>query len=218
MNRIAHHGSATLLDDLSTGVLPEPLAVVARAHVELCGRCARKYRIAEERAASILDHLGPTTIDDDGLDRCLAQLDGRERLAALPDSEPASHADAGLPRAVRDLAPDGLDRLRWDWRGPARIARLMRGRDDFDLRLLWIREGAAMPGHRHEGTEATLVLRGSFNDGGSSFCRGDLALCNEDIAHAPRAGADEPCLCLVASSGPLVMNGPFGRILGRMLW
>jgi putative transcriptional regulator len=68
--------------------------------------------------------------------------------------------------------------------------------------------------HTHTGIELTCVLRGSFSHEGGRFGPGDFDFGDETLDHQPIVGSDEPCLCLVAMTGDLRMNGFFGRLIG----
>ena len=73
--------------------------------------------------------------------------------------------------------------------------------------------GTHMLEHTHSGTELTCVLRGSFSHEGGRFGPGDFDFGDETLDHQPIVGDSEPCLCLVAMTGDLRMNGFFGRLI-----
>jgi putative transcriptional regulator len=68
--------------------------------------------------------------------------------------------------------------------------------------------------HTHSGIELTCVLKGSFNHVSGRFAPGDFDYGDETLDHQPIVGAEEPCVCLVAMTGELRMNGFFGRLIG----
>ena len=68
--------------------------------------------------------------------------------------------------------------------------------------------------HTHTGTELTCVLKGSFSHQGGRFGPGDFDYGDDDIDHRPIVGDEGPCLCLVAMTGDLRMNGFLGRLIG----
>ena len=74
--------------------------------------------------------------------------------------------------------------------------------------------GTHMLEHTHTGTELTCVLRGSFSHEGGRFGPGDFDFGDETLDHQPIVGDGEPCLCLVAMTGDLRINGFFGRLIG----
>ena len=79
--------------------------------------------------------------------------------------------------------------------------------------LLRSNPGTRMLEHTHTGTELTCVLRGSFSHEGGRFGPGDFDFGDETQDHQPIVGDGEPCLCLVAMTGDLRMNGFFGRLI-----
>ena len=67
--------------------------------------------------------------------------------------------------------------------------------------------------HTHTGTELTLVLEGSFSHEGGRFGPGDFGYGDDEVDHRPIVGDEGPCLCLVAMTGDLRMNGFLSRWL-----
>jgi putative transcriptional regulator len=83
--------------------------------------------------------------------------------------------------------------------------------------LYRIKPGARMPQHTHQGSEVTLVLRGSFSDETGIFGRGDISIADGDLDHDPIAGQGEECLCFAILDAPLRLTGPIGRLFNRFL-
>jgi putative transcriptional regulator len=73
--------------------------------------------------------------------------------------------------------------------------------------------GARMLEHTHTGIELTCVLKGSFSHVGGRFGPGDFDYGDDTLDHQPLVGGEEPCVCLVAMTGDLRMNGFFGRLI-----
>ena len=67
--------------------------------------------------------------------------------------------------------------------------------------------------HTHTGIELTCVLKGSFSHVGGRFGPGDFDYGDDTLDHQPLVGGEEPCVCLVAMTGDLRMNGFFGRLI-----
>jgi putative transcriptional regulator len=80
--------------------------------------------------------------------------------------------------------------------------------------LLRSAPGTRMLEHTHTGTELTLVLEGSFSHQGGRFGPGDFDYGDDEIDHRPLVGDEGPCVCLVAMTGDLRMNGLLGRLIG----
>jgi putative transcriptional regulator len=79
--------------------------------------------------------------------------------------------------------------------------------------LLQSAPGTRMLEHTHTGTELTLVLKGSFSHQGGRYGPGDFDYGDQDVDHRPIVGEEGPCLCLVAMTGNLRMNGFLGRLI-----
>jgi len=58
-----------------------------------------------------------------------------------------------------------------------------------------------LPEHGHEGSEITMVLRGTISDSTGLYRPGDVCDIDESIEHAPIAG-EGGCICVVAQDHP----------------
>ncbi len=83
--------------------------------------------------------------------------------------------------------------------------------------LLQSAPGTHMLEHTHTGTELTCVLKGSFSHQGGRFGPGDFDYGDDDVDHRPIVGDEGPCLCLVAMTGDLRMNGILGRLISPFI-
>jgi putative transcriptional regulator len=79
--------------------------------------------------------------------------------------------------------------------------------------MLRVRRGVAVPRHGHGGRELTLVLAGSFCDGGAVFAKGDVEETDESVVHQPIAGSDEDCVCLAVTDALLQFKTLTARLL-----
>ena len=70
------------------------------------------------------------------------------------------------------------------------------------------RAGKRIPRHRHDGLEAVLVLQGGLDDTLGHYLRGDVAVADEEFAHAPVADPNEECIYFVAREGTIRYTGP----------
>lgn len=194
-----------LLAGYALGTLSRPLNVLVESH--LCLSTANRDYVAALEALC-----GVVMSETSG--KPLSRRD--ERLAsifALDDHEPAPVVQAAndpiLPAPLFRLIGHGLDRVSWKSVMPG----LKEHRLGDEASLLWIGAGRRMPNHTHEGTEATLVLKGSFSDLTGEYQRGDIAIGDEDLDHRPIAGAAEDCICFVVNDAPLRLTGPVGRFI-----
>ena len=121
-----------------------------------------------------------------------------------------------LPAAVQNFIGKEFETLKWRTVLPGireyRIATEGQG----EAVLYWIKAGRKIPFHTHDGSEATLVLRGKFHDAYGSYGRGDVAIADSDVDHQPIVDKDGDCICFAVTDAPLRLTGPIGRIIDRL--
>jgi putative transcriptional regulator len=205
-----HHPAEETLLRHAAGTLPPGRALVVAAHLPFCPDCQAAVRMGEAIGGALLAAEPPSELTPDLLTRTLARLDtpvSRENAAEQPVSL-AKGVD--LPAVMR-----GRVRPKWRWLAPgiSRIAvdvpAIAAGER---VLLLRIAPGTSLPGHGHRGWEATCVLSGSFTDDSGEYGPGDVAETDVSVMHQPVAGADEPCICLIAWEGKLRMRGLLARM------
>lgn len=208
---ITHHPPEELLADLATGKLEEAEHLVMNVHLVGCARCRRFVQAVEQLAGAALEDAEPVPISDGAFERVMARVrenPSPEAPPAVPASAASQHPD--LPELLRRcrlgkrrrIAPGvSLQPIELPRTGKARAF------------LLESAPGTRMLEHTHTGTELTCVLKGSFSHGGGRFMPGDFDYGDDDIDHRPIVGDEGPCLCVVAMTGDLRMNGFFGRLI-----
>lgn len=144
------------------------------------------------------------------------------RLAAifeLADAVPVERkpvADNVLPSPLLRFLGCGIEDVSWSFVVPGvrecRLGDVGRG----SVSLLRVKAGRRLPQHSHEGTELTLVLTGAFADPLGRYGRGDIAIADSEIDHSPVVESDEECICLAITDAPLVLTGPFGRVVQKI--
>ena len=82
--------------------------------------------------------------------------------------------------------------------------------------ILRCRAGARFRPHGHRGTEAALVLTGSFADGQGNYDRGDVMIADETCHHQPIVGGDG-LLCFMIAPDTIAAQGTVGRLIGRVI-
>jgi putative transcriptional regulator len=208
---ITHHPPEDLLADLATGKLEEAEHLVVSVHISGCPRCRRFVQAIEQLAGAALENSEPVSISDGAFDLVMARIHENpspEAPPAIPASAASQHQD--LPELLRRcrlgkrrrIAPGvSLQPIELPRTGKARAF------------LLQSAPGTRMLEHSHTGTELTCVLKGSFSHEGGRFVPGDFDYGDDDIDHRPIVGDEGPCLCVVAMTGDLRMNGFFGRLI-----
>lgn len=208
---ITHHPPEDLLADLATGALEEAEHLVVSVHVAGCARCRRFVQAIEQLAGAALEEAEPVPISEGAFDLVMARI----RENPSPEAPPAIPASAASQH--QDL-PELLRRCRFGKRrrvapGVSLQPIELSGQGKSRAFLLQSAPGTRMLDHTHTGTELTCVLKGSFSHDGGRFDPGDFDYGDGDIDHRPIVGGEGPCLCVVAMTGNLRMNGFLGRLI-----
>ncbi len=208
---ITHHPPDDLLADLATGALEEAEHLVVSVHVAGCARCRRFVQAVEQLAGAALEEAEPVPISEGAFDLVMARI----RENPSPEAPPPIPASAASQH--QDL-PELLRRCRFGKRrrvapGVSLQPIELSGQGKSRAFLLQSAPGTRMLDHTHTGTELTCVLKGSFSHDGGRFDPGDFDYGDDDIDHRPIVGGEGPCLCVVAMTGNLRMNGFLGRLI-----
>jgi len=206
---ISHHPPEELLADFAAGNLEEAHQLVVGVHVAGCPRCARFVRAIEQLAGAALEDVEPVPIAPDAFDRVMSRIHLSPAETAAPRL--ASDIDPDLPPALRNYRIGKRRRV-----APGLSMRPIELSGSGSARAFLLRSapGSRMLEHTHTGTELTLVLEGSFSHGGGRFGPGDFDYGDDEVDHRPIVGDEGPCVCLVAMTGDLRMNGFLGRLIG----
>ncbi|QDF40508.1 ChrR family anti-sigma-E factor [Bradyrhizobium symbiodeficiens] len=206
---ISHHPPEELLADFAAGNLEEAHQLVVGVHVAGCPRCARFVRAIEQLAGAALEDVEPVPIAPDAFDRVMSRIHLSPAETAAPRL--ASDIDHGLPPALRNYRIGKRRRV-----APGLSMRPIELSGSGSARAFLLRSapGSRMLEHTHTGTELTLVLEGSFSHEGGRFGPGDFDYGDDEVDHRPIVGDEGPCVCLVAMTGDLRMNGFLGRLIG----
>lgn len=215
---INHHLDEASLIALSSGTLDARLALAATAHIELCSKCRADLRLADRMGGAMLIDQPPVSTAQDGLARCWDSIDATGRSVAR-EAEPAPAETIALPPVLADFLPDDIESLPWRRLTPKieqyRLEGL--GTEPGWIRLFRFQPGAVVPTHRHSDAEMSLVLQGSYSDEAGKFRVGDIEDLDVSDRHRPTVDSAEPCIALIATSGPIVFEGKLDRLCARLL-
>ncbi|MFC7379455.1 ChrR family anti-sigma-E factor [Brevundimonas sp. GCM10030266] len=191
----------------AAGTLSPPEAVVVSACLAMRPDADAWVRRLQGVGGVILDDLDPMPLQQDALSRAMARIDADtgEVTAAPPLNDMPE-----LPEPLRRY-PLG----RWRKLGGGVEVRHVHAPRDGDTRviLLRIQPGQATPRHTHGGVELTCVISGAYAAGNQPYFPGDFEEADEDTLHQPRVISDEPCLCVAALDGQIILDGWFGRLI-----
>jgi putative transcriptional regulator len=206
-----HHPSEAMLAAYAAGALPETQALAIATHGAFCPACRAWVGRIEALGGLVLSEAEPLAMGAGAAARAL------EKLHAEPAAPPSKMAVSDVPRPLADYLPGGIAKAPWRalLRGVA-LCPVMR-RDAGQAFLIRVRPGVGLPRHRHEGTELTLVLAGSFSDEDGRFARGDVEERDDAASHGPVAGDEGDCVCLVAIDGRLRLDGLLSRLVRPLL-
>ena len=214
-----HHLSDELLLDYAAGNLDAMTGMLVATHLALCPICRAAVSDFDLFGGSLLETLPTANLTDGALDRAMTAIEGMPvdppHLAAAAKGHPATDL---LPRPLRDVVGDDVERLDWRRRFPGvQEAFIATSPDGPTASLLRIQAGRAVPRHTHQGEEYTMVLSGGFTDHLGSFRRGDVAITDDTVQHRPVADLDGDCLCLAVTDAPLHFAGPLGWLINPFL-
>ncbi len=197
-----------LLASYCVGALDPATHALIASHLLLSSRNRRFVAALEDLAASELESASPSKIAD--RDARLARI-----FADAPQQSAAVSPSSVLPAPLLRYVGGDIGDINWRTKLPGvrehRIANNQRG----EASLLWIGGGRSVPSHTHEGSEITLVLKGSFSDITGRYVRGDIAIADADFDHRPKTDEGEDCICFAVTDAPLHLSGPVGRIIDR---
>jgi putative transcriptional regulator len=205
---IQHHPSDQNILAYANGSLGPTLALALGAHLDSCAQCCRMLSTAEAVAGTMLDAEVPAELDAQIFSALLRQLDEPVQQPAPPPSN-----DLAIPLPA-NLRHQRIGSRRWlapgIWIRPVLKDRAK----DTRLYLLGATPGKTLPRHGHYGVEMTQVLTGEIHDGSARYGAGDFLEAGDDIEHSLTVGADEECICLIASQGvPRGLPGLLMRLL-----
>lgn len=207
---ISHHPPEELLLGFAKGALSDAEHLVIGVHVAGCRSCSRLVLAMEELAAACLEDTGPAPMAADAFDAIIGRLDAPVAREARAPQATIRGDMAELPKLLhgrkigkrRRVAPGVSMR-------PIEVS----GTENVRAFLLESAAGTHMLEHTHTGRELTCVLKGSFSHEGGRYGPGDFDYGDDDTDHRPTVGNEGPCLCLVAMSGGLRINGLLGRLI-----
>jgi putative transcriptional regulator len=206
---IEHHPSEDFLARFAAGRLDQAEHIVIAAHVTMCPRCRRFVSAFERLGGRALEAAEPVALAADAFDRVMARI-GQASPPPPAVSKPLRAGEAGLPEwlshyeigPVRRVAP-----------GVSMRPIVLPAGGKSRAFLLMSAPGTRMLEHTHTENELTCVLQGSFSHQGGRFGPGDFDLGDHSVDHQPVVGPEEPCVCLVAMTGKLRINGFLGRLI-----
>ena len=206
----AHKLQDEWLLSYATGNLSHGRSMLVASHLAYHDDMKEIVSDAEAIGGVLLDSIDTATVSDSVLDQVLARLDDEHP----PEISDAPTRSKVLPQPLLKYIGQDIDSLKWRFMGPGMSnARLWNGPNDERLWLLRARGGVMVPEHGHNGDEFTLILKGSYQTSFGRFGVGDMDVAGEEIVHQPVIDADEECICLVLTEGPIRLKSLMARMV-----
>ena len=200
-----------LLAGYASGTLSAPLHTLVAGYLEMNPQSRAFVKSLEAVAGADLEASSPIPVSgrDDKLEAIFASGPIKR---AMGETAPSTVLPYALYRYIGQDLPD----IRWKSRLPGMKQCKVEETERGEAVLYWIKPGRKMPSHTHDGSEYTLVLRGSFSDVSGHYGPGDIAIADQEIDHRPVADPEGDCICFAVTDAPLRLTGPFGRILQKV--
>lgn len=213
---IKRHPDTAWLFDYANGTLSPGFDLLISAHLAACTSCAQEVQLAEQLGAELMlaSPSRPTQLTADAI------MDGDTTESAWmkPRSKiPATGEGVDLQGLMSTYLDCGLSALSWRKAGKGlQIARL-RAEEGERILLLRAAPETVLPRHTHDGSELTLVLKGSYFAGDAIYAAGDVEDADESIDHQPVVTRDGECLCLAVTDAPLRFRSWLPRLAQSFL-
>ena len=215
------HPSSELLNQFVQGELTAGKSIVVSAHMELCESCSAKAK--ELQALAVSSWVDPSSaVQSDQTSEAdyvnmVAGIVTSSQIKSAPiedlvevDIDVLDHS-IKLPKVLAKAASQGLK-----WKkvaGGISEAQLFID-DETQCEFIYMAPGGKVPVHTHQGSEATLVLEGSFEDELGEYKTSDFIIRDAQHNHQPRS--KEGCLCFSVLDSPLQFTEGLARLMNPL--
>ncbi|MEO1013775.1 MAG: ChrR family anti-sigma-E factor [Pseudomonadota bacterium] len=217
MRNISHHPKTETLAEYAAGRVDEARSVVVSTHLALCAECRLAVADFEALGGACLEEVEPVSMKEGAMASFWERAGEQDVFAREQATAPiaANDFDFAAAQPLQAYLSSPIDQIKWRPVAPGVSQHVLNaeGYRQGVLRLLKIAPGTQLPKHTHKADELTLILRGAYRDEIGEFRPGDLADLDDEAEHTPTAFGDEDCICLIATSAPLVFKDLMGRIV-----
>ena len=210
MSSIKHHPSRAMLVDFSAGNLGTAESICVSAHLHFCDQCRNELMRLDQVASQLMTEAEPQAVDENLFDSVMSKID------ALPDVPMKAEIEekSDFPHTVAKLINETESAPNWRrMSSSVDVARFQTGQNKFEVALHRICAGGKTPHHGHNGTEFTVVLKGSFSDEQAVYSEGDFLLRGPGDEHQPMGAQNGECICLSALAAPIKVSSPLGFLM-----
>ena len=212
------HPSQELLSSFAQGELSSGMSIALSAHIELCEACRGKTSEMESNAIMSWLQTPEEAAAPDFSDMVASIVNqpqsGEERNRdeyAVQEMHMLNHSVV-LPRVLAKAASEGLV---WKKLAGGINQALVKLDDETQCEFIYMTPGSQVPVHKHQGSEVTLVLDGSFSDELGHYRASDFVVRTKDHIHRP--ASDEGCLCFAVLDSPLTFTKGLARLMNPFL-
>ncbi|MBM2575025.1 cupin domain-containing protein [Jannaschia sp. Os4] len=216
---VTHEIDDRLLMGYAAGLLPEAYDLLVATAVSLDDEARARLEGFEALGGALLSEQPVAPLREGSFEEVMARINGTVPEDTVHPDVRTPRTDPVLPQPLRDALGGDLEDVRWQSIGLGSRQAIVPtwAEEGASVRLMHIPAGQAMPEHGHDGAEYVLVLKGSIEDRGMTFRRGDLSHADGTVEHTPTAGPGEDCVCLALTDAPLLLKGLLPRIAQRFL-
>ena len=209
------HPTTEILNDYAQGNLSTGLSVALSAHLELCKSCKQNFAELEssivnsweqdssEEGTTDFAHLVTNIVNQPQIDNDNSSL---AKQPPITEIHMLDHSFT-LPKILAKAANDGLV-----WKKLA--GGIKQAKVDIDTQtqceFIYMSPGSQTPAHKHQGSEVTLVLDGSFSDDSGTYEAADFIVRGGKDEHQPVSA--EGCLCFAVLDSPLTFTRGLPRL------
>jgi putative transcriptional regulator len=203
IDAIAHHPTNETLAAFASGALDEARRLIVSVHLSLCAACSRKVEKYEAIGGELLEQATSVSMEPGALRHVLRLIDEN---SAGPPTRSQGPLDSYM------LGP-------WRWVGPGVHQRSVSVPKVSNIKVFMLKAapGTRLPYHKHTGYEWTCVLEGAFEHQFGRYGPGDFDEADETMEHKPTVCDGDPCICIVALEGNIVLQSRLGRIIQPLL-
>jgi len=199
-----------MLVDFSAGNLGTAESICVSAHLHFCDQCRNELMRLDQVASQLMTEAEPQTIDEDLFDSVMSKIDALPEAPTKVETEEKSD----FPHSVTKLINETKSAPNWRrMSSSVDVARVQTGQNKFEVALHRICAGGKTPHHGHNGTEFTVVLKGSFSDEQAVYSEGDFLLRGPGDEHQPMGAQNGECICLSALAAPIKLSSPLGFLM-----
>ena len=208
-----HHPDPATLISYSSGSLPSNFSILVSSHLEKCSECSKNLHIGIEMGGLVLDKLKEEKLSEGAFDKFLnfARNINHQTLS-MPKN--LDNNISNIPSVLHHYIGKNISDIKWKFVAPG-IKKHEVGIDketNSYLTMLKINPKKKIPEHGHSGNEITLVIDGSFKDEHGQYYPGDISEHDTSTHHQPVVSSKDPCICIIATDGPLVFNNFFANL------